>query len=274
MQHLSSKHQIILIGCDDPNFSSLLRSSIGDAANLLLDQTAACNSVLMRNTGSVALVGYDLRWHYTWNGKPHVQDTVRDSVRGLLDAGKAKYPNNMAQSIKVLEPQGIRLSSIVGDIWGPDLGASGGDSERTEAVKRAVSAIGRSVATIGPERPTVSLDLALFEDGVAIGDNASEHLDVVRAYVDAKQDLVEECLALLKEGTPDASLTQRLNRYVAAPASGQTVFSYHHSFYHADFASEFLAIFAKFGRARFKSYLEFEHYSSRPHLQSLTKEDH
>ena len=130
-------------------------------------------SVILRNSSSRSVVAFAIKWVVSdASGKVLTRSFNYIEPSGLLDGGREKTKRALVEH--QIRPGGTRL-----------LTTNGMDRTEDELRDLASSPLPESVQH-------VEIDLAVFDDGESIGPNTLGLMEIFAAYVNARQDVMEE----------------------------------------------------------------------------------
>jgi len=170
---------LIIITPTDPAFTGELEK-IGFAANPDL-LTIKSSAVILKNTSKRSVVAFGVNWTIVDNGgvtRTRGFNYIQPS--GLLDGGKSK--REKAQVEHQIRPGTARLLTVNGM-------ARTGEELHDLAMAEFTGTVS-----------SVELDLAIFDDGEAVGPNQLGLMERFAAYVNAEQDLMQEVDSRMSKG--------------------------------------------------------------------------
>jgi hypothetical protein len=136
-------------------------------------------SVIVKNASRKAVAAFAIRWKIKDpNGFVRTQNVMQLEARALLDGGRRRTDQ------LPIAAGTSRLVTVEGIIMNP------------EALRNFSSSFQAPEFTV----VGVELDLAVLDDGEAIGPDQAGLLPIFKAAVDAKQDLMEEISGRLSQG--------------------------------------------------------------------------
>jgi hypothetical protein len=198
-------HGLRIIAPTDSSFGAELASNdLSDVS----DEPFKFLSVFLRNTGGKSAVAYLLRWEMTYlNGRTIHYDQDFSSPMLLME-GRGDVGHIVSPGF-VIKPGEVRFFSMVPpsekDRQSP-VGGYGGyadspsgsiqkadqERHRREAINSLAKAM-KDVISV-----TVSVDGAFFDDGAFVGPNHTRFFEKFKARYDAKRDLYNEVLMMLR----------------------------------------------------------------------------
>ncbi|MGC2696763.1 MAG: hypothetical protein WA738_13340, partial [Candidatus Angelobacter sp.] len=168
-----------IIASGDPAFASELQQ-IGLATNPDV-ATVSSSAVILKNTSKRSVVAFGVNWTIVdERGITRTRGFNYIQPSGLLDGGKAK--RERAQVEHQIKPGESRLLTVNG---------MARTQEELHDLARA-----EFTGTIS----SVELDLAIFDDGEAVGPNQLGLMERFTAYVNAEQDLMQEVEMRISKG--------------------------------------------------------------------------
>ena len=161
----------LIVGPNDSSFESELRHLNFDKKPEM--STLKPFSVILRNSSSRSVVAFAIKWVVSdASGKVLTRSFNYIEPSGLLDGGREKTKRALVEH--QIRPGGTRL-----------LTTNGMDRTEDELRDLASSPLPESVQH-------VEIDLAVFDDGESIGPNTLGLMEIFAAYVNARQDVMEE----------------------------------------------------------------------------------
>jgi len=237
---------LTIITPSDPAFTSELQK-IGLAINPDLPAIGS-SMVILRNTSRRSVVAFGVNWTI-------VDDTGVTRTRGfnyiqpsgLLDGGKAK--REKAEVEHQISPGTARLLTVNGMV-------------RTQQEWQDLAAAGFTGTVSG-----VELDLAIFDDGEAVGPNHLGLMERFAAYVNAEQDLMQEVDARLSQGEQLPQILMSIRSRFAPESGGVPITPaalYDHNF--RVYLVELETALRNFGEDETKKVIAHRKYAVRPQL--------
>jgi hypothetical protein len=211
---------IRILAPSDPSFDKKVESFLKGPSGLV-DRIKPF-SVIVENTGQLAIVGSRLTWEIVKSDGTVYRHQVGSANPQVFLGGDKIIQTAQGAAIP---PHSKRFVSLVGsaaegeqvDLNTIELTFRGSQSElqefnqellqgnREEAFNKSSIAKTMAEAT----NVTVSIDGIFFEDGTFVGENKTGLFEEVKAYVDAEYDMVTEISVAQKQGeTPDSIVAQ------------------------------------------------------------------
>lgn len=197
------RHGLSIISSLDPSFDRGVSAILKGKSDTLVGALKPF-SVLVKNTGTKAVVAYQLKWEMVKpDGSVSVRYTGGSNPRALMDGGAPGFEELSTTSGFAIAPSSTRFASLIARLDDSEGGiaafAGSSDKTGTASLEQAVRdknlepmRATMAAELLGHKSVTVSIDGAFFEDGTFVGPDTGHFFDQVKAGIDAKRDLLEE----------------------------------------------------------------------------------
>jgi hypothetical protein len=205
------KYGLTLISPSDPSFNDMASALLKGNQNAMFEALKPF-SALLKNTGDLAVVGYNLKWEMMGaDGTIAARDAGWANPGALMDRGAPGMEYLSTSAGFAIKPHSARLISFafsVGeDEWGGSIGAYAGGSADPASIDPSKTAKLQQAARDKDWRPfidmmkaelqsytsiTISIDGVFFEDGTFVGPDTTQYFARIKANIDAKRDLLQE----------------------------------------------------------------------------------
>lgn len=188
------EHGLSIISSSNPSFDGMMNAYLRNKPNISSD-VIQHSSVFLRNTGG-RVVAIKLRWEMT---KPDGTTVTRDESQSTLwMLTHVTTEAQVAQTNTVMQPNSTWFLSFVLPFENVDevVNSTGANSSEESSLAQeddqlmGLRALNKQMA--GYTNITVSIDGAFFDDGTFIGPDTTGFFAEIKAFVDARYDLVNE----------------------------------------------------------------------------------
>ena len=221
-----SRHGLTIIRPSDPSFDSEVEAeaSLKDKKKDLTEDLKPF-SVLIKNSGTKTVIAYTIRWEMTSSTG---ETTYYDKSYAVLEAltggqktlellAKTNTDRTIKPNKRILLPllslndnYGIRLEGPRDEV--EQYKQEAAEKNRAMLLRRAASDLARRYTDI-----TVTLDGVLFDDGTFVGPDSTGLFDSVKAYTDARSDLLNAVSQALNNKTSYDQLFKAIETIANGP---------------------------------------------------------
>ncbi|HET9183311.1 MAG TPA: hypothetical protein VFP59_14330 [Candidatus Angelobacter sp.] len=221
----------------DPEFEQRVEQGLQENSRSDAVHAVKGISALLRNTTNKAIIGYALRWRFTYpDGTSTLRRVTYVQPGALLDDGHTKHPSSVATST-VIAPGESRLISEVASLGAHSHTNLAGDLRVLQHVDEINALANRS------SEVTVMVDAVLFDDGSFIGPDETHFIKNFVASFDALQDFYRDLVALNDSGKAEREIME----WVSKQNTGNTYPLSQSEFERAVAANEFVAVAQQYG---------------------------
>ncbi|HKQ08003.1 MAG TPA: hypothetical protein VJ464_22950 [Blastocatellia bacterium] len=205
------EHGLKLIDSTDPSFQNHI-SAFSKGTHSPVVDSMKLFSVLLKNVGDKAIVGYWMKWELVKaDGTIVTCESGGINPAALMDGGSPGLEHLSVSSGYAIRPGSTQLVSpslSLGEDQAGGIGMLGGgyvkqanreqiqQAAQTGNLKMMMDQVARELQNY--KSINVSLDGAFFEDGTFVGDDSTNYFAKIQANIDAKRDLLEEIAFALK----------------------------------------------------------------------------
>jgi len=247
-----SEHSLFLVAATDPSFDAQL-AKLGVRTDQVLPRSVDVTrpfSVIIRNQSSRDVIAYRLRWDVIQpDGTLTTQLTTYAEPDALMGGSRSGLPD-MGAAISAGSARYVSLAGLESQTATMAMGGSSLPTSDLNAIQE-IAAQKNQVALLDflrnklakAQSLTVTLDVAIFDDGRFVGPDSFNYFAQMRAEIDAKQDLLRDALFAAQQNKPlervydSAETIANEPEMFIGPDSSQADY---YKFYKREFAREFL----------------------------------
>lgn len=264
------EHGLIIVAPTDASFeeeSGKLLAGRGDRQKHVIEGLKPF-SVFVKNRGRRDVIAYRLRWDLLRQDGTVTTHITTYAEPGALMGRDSQYMGKASRdagvSIRANSGRYVSLVASIGESQDPeaslDIGA--GTSSATDLDQiRGVAADKNEAALIDDlavqlaqaESLTVSLDVAVFDDGRFVGADSLGYLPQLQAALDAKRDLLQSSLFAVRRGAPVGQVFDDIEAITREPdvtIRADSTQDDYYRFYKKAFAAEVLRVRGTIGDDR------------------------